>query len=528
MLHIYDNIAALNVLGGLIKKPSIFIDDEYQIAEQDFTERLHLIIFGTINNLFHSGAKSITPVEIDVALRDFPTQYAVYEANKGIKFVEEILRFSELDNFDHYYDLLKKYTCLRILHSYGFNIKDYYDDKIVDPKKEEIVKKRLQESSVADIIDSIDKSWVDVKSQVYYDKDIEESIKCSGIRDTYANLKATPIIGISSNDSIITTITMGLRTKALYIDSAPTGGFKTRRAVANAIRAGIPWYFNLESKKWEKQGYQESSLVITTEIPVEEIHTMIVPYLTGIPENKFIYNELTKEEEERAEQALTYAEEGNFHIIHLPNFTPSQIEQTIKKFNLLYGTKYFFFDYIFTSIDMMAEISSKTKGISIPENKVLLMFADTLKQTASKSDVHISASTQVSDNWRDAKNPDNTLIAYSKSISDKADIASITLPTTEEELVAIQNYTSKVNGFYVTPNICTHIYKVRRGKWNKIKVFSYFDGGTCRTTELFATDRDNVFLDISKTNVVQVFDDEAIDVPKEVIEAHPDLPWEED
>ena len=42
--------------------------------------------------------------------------------------------------------------------------------------------------------------------------------------------------------------------------------------------------------------------------------------------------------------------------------------------------------------------------------------------------------------------------------------------------------------FGFTPNLVTDVYKNRRGELTEIKIFRYFDYGTCRVTDLFMTD----------------------------------------
>lgn len=42
--------------------------------------------------------------------------------------------------------------------------------------------------------------------------------------------------------------------------------------------------------------------------------------------------------------------------------------------------------------------------------------------------------------------------------------------------------------FIKEPNIVMDVYKNRRGEMNNIKIFRYFDYGTCRCKDLFATD----------------------------------------
>ena len=43
-----------------------------------------------------------------------------------------------------------------------------------------------------------------------------------------------------------------------------------------------------------------------------------------------------------------------------------------------------------------------------------------------------------------------------------------------------------ING--MIPNIVFDIFKVRSGRWTQVRVWSYFDAGTLRLTDLFVTD----------------------------------------
>lgn len=47
------------------------------------------------------------------------------------------------------------------------------------------------------------------------------------------------------------------------------------------------------------------------------------------------------------------------------------------------------------------------------------------------------------------------------------------------------------------PNYVQDIYKVRRGKYNKVRIWSFFDFGTCRLTDLFLTDVNYNLIDIT-------------------------------
>lgn len=57
--------------------------------------------------------------------------------------------------------------------------------------------------------------------------------------------------------------------------------------------------------------------------------------------------------------------------------------------------------------------------------------------------------------------------------------------TTKEELNMLSVLTQKTG---IIPNQVTDIYKLRRGRYNNVRIWSYMDLGTCRKKDLFITD----------------------------------------
>lgn len=53
-----------------------------------------------------------------------------------------------------------------------------------------------------------------------------------------------------------------------------------------------------------------------------------------------------------------------------------------------------------------------------------------------------------------------------------------------------------------TPNRISHIYKCRRGKYSKVKIWHYVDLSTCRIQTLFVTNNDFKIIPIKATTVV--------------------------
>ena len=74
------------------------------------------------------------------------------------------------------------------------------------------------------------------------------------------------------------------------------------------------------------------------------------------------------------------------------------------------------------------------------------------------------------------------------------------------EFAKAMGYKKLGMSFCQEPNLVYHVYKVRRGKINHVKVFVNFDYGTLRTTDLFVTDRDYKLLDVKGTNIEILLD----------------------
>lgn len=52
-----------------------------------------------------------------------------------------------------------------------------------------------------------------------------------------------------------------------------------------------------------------------------------------------------------------------------------------------------------------------------------------------------------------------------------------------------------------------HVYKNRRGRYSKVKVWSYVDLGTCRSEDIFMTDYNNEIIPVEKMKIITYLDD---------------------
>ena len=91
---------------------------------------------------------------------------------------------------------------------------------------------------------------------------------------------------------------------------------------------------------------------------------------------------------------------------------------------------------------------------------------------------------------------------------DKVDIGICVLSPSQKDLAAVQSILAQQGqAFMKQPNLVYHVYKVRRGKLNHVKVFVHFDYGTLRTTDLFVTDKDYKLLNVANTTVESILDE---------------------
>ena len=186
----------------------------------------------------------------------------------------------------------------------------------------------------------------------------------------------------------------------------------------------------------------------------------------------------------------------------MPNPTIELVKSLVREKCIINNIKYVFFDYIFINPMLINEF----KGIQLRNDEILLMFTTALKDLAIELNISVFTSTQVNaqvDNNRNIRNESS--IAGSRSIINKADNGCIMTRPTTEELDTLKNISGEI------PNIVTDVYKVRSGQWSQVRIWSFFDGGIMRKKDLYITD--------AQLNIINNFYDE----PQVEIEN-----WEED
>lgn len=495
-----DKNTILQILGSLMKKPDLLdLTDQYYLTVDDFSNKLEKYIFSTINNLFLNGATIITEVDIDNYLKDNPQLYTFFTEQKGIEFLQDALEISELENFNYYYNKLKKINCTRDL-SKMFNVDNIYCEDILNPKKQEINDK-FEQLSVQNIVAIVKGEVANVESKYLFGSEIEIQRATSNAEELLNELMVSPEVGSPLQGDIFNTIVRGARKGKYYIQSSPTNVGKSRTMVGNACYLAFPVRYDSNINRWVNTGSCEKVLYIATEQDLDEIQTMMWSYLTDINEDKFTYGLLNEEELERAHTAIDIIKqyEDNFIFVNISDPNIAKIKALVRQNVIKYNIDNVFYDYIFSSPNLLGEF----RDLHIREDVALMMLSTALKDLAVELSIFVMTATQVSGDIEQEKGIKNyKYIRGAKSIVDKCDIGYITTRVHKDEL----NMISKITEIYgKVPNQVSDVYKVRRGKWVDVRIWSYVDLGTCRREDLFITDAN--YMEIDNFNVIKFVQD---------------------
>lgn len=496
-----DVTAIMQVIGCVYNNPQILeFEDKYTITDEDFPDEFHRTVFGAIYKIYELGAKTITLENLADFLSSRPKSAAIYKKNDGDKWLLKVSDVASQLSFDFYYNRLKKMTLLRAYDNYGVDVSDIYDpDNILDIKKKQLQEDLLDNSSLEEIADRVDRKISDIRLK-YVDDTTGEAIQAGkGVLQLIQKFKDHPEVGVPLYGRLVNTVTRGARLKKFYLRSAATGIGKTRSMIADACNIACNKIYD-ESFGWIKNGTSEPTLFITTEQELEEIQTMMLAFLSNVNEEHIINGEYEGDEEERVIKAAEILESSPLYVEELPDFSLKDVENTIKKNIRDHDVKYIFHDYIHTSLKILEEITKRSGGVKLREDNILFMLSNKLKDICNQYGVFIMSATQLNGDYQEAKTPDQNLLRGAKSIADKIDYGSILLSVKEEDIDALDSILS--SNIFEKPTIKMSVYKNRRGRYKGIIMWCKADLGTCRIQPMFCTTYDYELINMDDIKII--------------------------
>ena len=487
MARYTDIPAVMQVIGSIYQNPSLLDNEKYTFTEEDFTEDFHRIVFGSIYNLHQLGAGEININTITDYLETRPNKLATFKVNNGVEYLQKLGENTQLAAFDYYYNRMKKMTLFRMYsEKAGMDLSWLYDvDNIFDAKKKQAQEDWLDNTPIEKIADTIDGKVQQIKMKYVDNADTVFVQAGEGVDNLISRLMEFPEIGYPMYGKIINTVTRGARLGKLYLRSAATGVGKTRAMIADCCFIGCNELYNVETGQWEDNGTKEPCVFITTEQQVDEIQTMMLAFISGVNERNILNNEYYKDELDRVRKAAQILHNCPIYIKRLPDFTLQDIENTIKYGVREWEARYFFHDYIHTSMKILSEVSGKSRVDGLKEYNILFMIAVRLKDLCVENGIFIETATQLNAEYRHAQVYDQNLLRGAKSIADKIDLGAIMLETSQEDREALADVISR--NALPLPDIKISIYKNRRGEYKDILLWCVSDRGCCKINPVFVT-----------------------------------------
>ena len=365
----------------------------------------------------------------------------------------------------------------------------FYDpDEILDVKKKQAQEDRLDNTTLLEIADLIDKKIDDIKL-TYVNNCDSEIVQVGQNADLLLEqLKQSPELGYPLYGKYINTITRGARLKKFYLRSAATGVGKTRSMIADACYIGCGAMYDLEKKEWINTGMPQATLYIATEQSLDEIQIMMIAFLSAVDSDRISTGDYQEGEWERVMHAAELLRTSKIYFEALPDFSLQDIENTIKKSIRDHDVKYVFHDYIHTSLKILEEITRRSGGVKLREDNILFMLSVKLKDICNQYGIFIMSSTQLNGDYRDAEVYDQNLLRGAKAIADKLDYGAMMLEVTEKDKEALQDLCKR--GGFDMPDIKMSVYKNRSNRWKGILVWCKANRGICRIDPLFITKYD--------------------------------------
>ena len=498
-----DIPAIVQVIGCVYRNPNLIDDERYSFTAEDFTEDLHKVVFGSIYNLHNLGVEKITTSVIEDYLQQKPKKMAVYKNYDGTGYLAKAVAICQPDAFNYYYHKMKKMTLLRMYNERaGLDLSWLYDiNNIFDQKKKQRQEEWLDNTTEEQIAETVDNKIEDIKLK-YLNGAVDDIIQAGvGSDDLLVELQTTPDVGYPLYGNLINTVFRGARLGKFYLRSAATNVGKSRAMVADCCNIACNEIYDLDKRQWVQNGNTvEPTIYVMTEQIFSEVQTMMWAFLSGVPEDHILTNRYEEDELERVKHAIEVIKNSPLYLKQLHDFSLQDIENVVKLSVRKFNVRYFFLDYIHSSMKILSEVSSKASVKNLREDNVLFMISVRLKDLATDNGIFILSSTQLNADYQHASVYDQNLLRGAKAIADKIDAGSIMLQLNQQDHDNIDEMVNQRG--LEQPNLKISIYKNRRGKYNHILLWCKADLGICRINPIFATDYNYQLIDMEDLRIV--------------------------
>lgn len=221
----YDSRSACQVLGCLMINPNLVKSLDYTLDKEDFVGAVHKSLYVCIHNLSNQGLKTIDLSDIENYMHNVdPVGYIkMFEKYNGEEWILSIIEDANIDNFDYYYRVVRKYALLRSYIKNGVDVSEILELNDMDTDRQQIQLEEFDKLEIYDIIKFFD--WKNLEGkQRFTVRDGGKSRKAGdNARELREMLKQTPSYGFSFESEYLTTITQGAIGGRFMVESRDSG-----------------------------------------------------------------------------------------------------------------------------------------------------------------------------------------------------------------------------------------------------------------------------------------------------------------
>ena len=494
-----DKRNIFNLIGCYCNNPKLILNEKTSTKKEDYPEPFHRLIFGAIYNIAKkNNIKNITAIDIENYMVSFPQILEIWKNNNGIEYINNAISMTKdkVDNALEYKDIVRKYSIIRhAVLDLEMDVSFIYNENDDD------IQSKFNKMTSSEVLSLINDKVLNFKEIWSITDNEEESFSIGDdIEKLLEKYQKTNNIGYPYQSSYLTNIFSGMLPKRYTIISSKSGGGKSRVSMANACNISCQGYYDWNNRIWISTGEQKPCLYISTELIKDEIQLCCLSHISGISPKRIKEYHFNDNEKEILSISSEILKQGKLYCEYIPNFNIESISDTIERYILNHNVQYVFFDYINETPELYNYYISKSRS-SLRTDQVLYMFSNSLKQLVNKYNIYLYTSTQLNRGYKEEENKDASALKGSNSVPEKADNCAIMLPATQKELKLVESIinerTLKDHNFKY-PNTVLHVYKVRDGEHNNIKIFLNIDLGCVRVYDCFVTDSDYKCLNVEK------------------------------
>ena len=479
-----------NVIGSICQDTELLRHEDTKLKPDDFMQELHQIVFKAINNIVYnaSGDKvtTVTAVDIDNYLSLYPTQYKKWNDQNGFEYIENCLKHANREVYWQSYNRVKKMSLLRAYVNRGFDVSELYDWETDDFLTREKSLKELDEMELKDIFQYFALVNLQVKDMYNIEMDIKEFKAGSDISGLLDRAREGRTYGFPTSCGFENSAFGGLQKGKFLLRSGSTGSLKTSLQIRDMIDVAVKSIY--KDGEWVYNGVQMPSLFISTELDEDDLNFLALSYITGINRKVIKEGLFNMKQRELLEEAGRILNESELYMVHMPEFSVSDLEDVIERHVLDNNVQFVAFDYISNNSKLQRSMNELYNSVQ-REDQVLLYLSTSLKTISERYDISIQSATQLNRNGigKDSEMNSNALRG-SSAVADKVDFGMILKRVKEEDLDKVSGIIED-RGFSKTPTFQRHLYKNRSGIPDII-MWTHIDSATIREECLFVTDYD--------------------------------------